>query len=178
MKKLDDSEPSSHSDHLPRLVPADAETLRQHFTDSRTVSRVLLRPHPGLGRRNTVAYIMGDKVNNIDFVLDCRDEVHQAHRALFEDVKETATVPPPRPSVQRLRDMADYLPLNLRKTIKAHVGDANDEIKRLHNEGKYFAARWNKCLAIAEVIGMIFKAPVDWAWAAICAAAAAAFTFR
>lgn len=67
-----------------------------------------------------------------------------------------------RPSLKGLQNFADYLPLEMRKTVKAMVGDFDAEIMRLHKQHRYGAARWNKGLAWSYAVWYMARGPLDW----------------
>jgi len=63
------------------------------------------------------------------------------------------------PSLSRLTEWSDVLPIALRKQVKAMAGDYQPEIQRLHAEGRHRVAAWNAKLAWGTAAWMVCKAP-------------------
>lgn len=101
-----------------------------------------------------------DSIFAVHEVMAYYRSLHQAH---MEASYLKAFPEKKRPGLQSLMHLADYLGLGLRKRIKALAGDYDAEIVRLHAEGRYRAARWNKYLAWGYAGWYVLRAPVDWA---------------
>jgi hypothetical protein len=65
------------------------------------------------------------------------------------------------PSLVRVHRFADFAPLGSRKPIRAMLADYQDEILRLHEAGRFRAARWNKLLAVITTGCLLLRSPVD-----------------
>ena len=59
------------------------------------------------------------------------------------------------PDLKSIEHFADCFGIPTRKAIKALAGDYAAEIKRLHDEGRTRAARWNRCLAWGMQFGIL-----------------------
>lgn len=66
-----------------------------------------------------------------------------------------------RPQLHGIVQFADWLPLELRKRVKALAGDYDAEIGRLHDQGRYRVARWNRALAWIYALWYVLRSPVD-----------------
>lgn len=63
-------------------------------------------------------------------------------------------------SLNRLRKLADFLPLPTRKAINALVGDYDVEIRRLRKAHRPKAASWNSMLAWGCALWIVLKFPL------------------
>lgn len=70
---------------------------------------------------------------------------------------------PLKPKLEQLTKFADLFGLNLRKRLKALVGDYGVEIERLHRAGDYKMARWQKTLAWGYALWYVARGPIDMA---------------
>ena len=74
---------------------------------------------------------------------------------------DSASAPPPKPDLCALHAKADFLPLDLRKRVRASVGDHAAEIDDLYRAGKYKAARVTKWWAVATAVYICLRSPID-----------------
>ncbi|MDP2034178.1 MAG: hypothetical protein Q8K29_12270 [Polaromonas sp.] len=73
----------------------------------------------------------------------------------------TTTQPQQLPRLDSLNSIAEWLPLGMRKKIKAMAADYADEIRCIHARGEYRKAQWNKRLAWGYAIWYVVRGPVD-----------------
>jgi hypothetical protein len=88
----------------------------------------------------------------------------QLDRPLRPPLSQSRTSSPSQP-LHRLVDVLDFLPINLRKEVKAMATDYEPEIRRLREAHRPRAAKWNQYLAWGTAIGMVLKRPfqlVTW----------------
>ena len=77
---------------------------------------------------------------------------------------QSAPNTPPKPDLSGLLAKADFLPLDLRKRVRASIGDHSAEIDDLYRAGKYKAARVTKWWAVVTAVYICLRMPIDAAF--------------
>jgi hypothetical protein len=125
-------------------------------------------PHPTSKTRATLivdhAYPAVEDIAQRQIVLAKRlAALHDAEHARWYHLWNPALRKPSCPSVGDLMKRADWFPLELRKKLRAMAGDYDAEIRRLHVEERFRAARWNGFMARWCFWWYVLRGPVDWA---------------
>lgn len=72
-------------------------------------------------------------------------------------------MPSQPPSIKGILHFADFFGLATRKSIKAMAGDYDDEIRRIHADGRVWTAKYNKLLAWGYALWYVLRGPLDGA---------------
>lgn len=143
--------------------PPEPSDKKQHVVLHYTINGVQLGKRPKTMRSPRWLRVKNTPPIGVDQRLEIiNGRIHKAIQEAMEIDENTSKSRRADEALTRLIRLADLCPLTLRKELKAMAGDYDAERRRLHAEGRPWAAKWNVALAWIIAARLTLTAPASW----------------